>query len=153
MTEIILMMHVSFGVACVVAGVWVFVETLNASAANGERIKWVSRAAAVFMWLSFVAGGYWYVVHYPADKALILKGPWPFAHEYFMETKEHLVILLLLLVTYLPIAAANPLATNRDARRLVLWLAALIPLLGLMVEGHGAIIAMGVKMALLAKPM
>ena len=71
----------------------------------------------------------------------------------FTWAKEHLVILLLLLVTYLPIAAANPLATNRDARRLVLWLAALIPLLGLMVEGHGAIIAMGVKMALLAKPM
>ena len=152
MIEIILMTHVLFGVACVVAGVWVFVEVLNASTANVERIKWASRIAAVCMWLSFIAGGYWYVVHYPADKAVILKGPWPFAHEYFMETKEHLVIILLLLATYLPIAASNPLATNRDARRLVLWVAALIPLLGLMVEGHGAIIAMGVKVALLAKP-
>ena len=152
MIEIILMTHVLFGVACVVAGVWVFVEVLNASPANVERIQWVSRIAAVCMWLSFLAGGYWYVVHYPADKAIILKGPWPFAHEYFMETKEHLVIILVLLATYLPIAASNPLATNRDARRLVLWVAALIPLLGLMVEGHGAIIAMGVKVALLAKP-
>jgi uncharacterized membrane protein YwaF len=153
MTEMILMTHVAFGVACVVAGVWVFVETLNASAANAQRIQWVSRAAAILMWLSFVAGGYWYVVHYPADKALILKGPWPFAHEYFMETKEHLVIILLLLATYLPIAAANPLAANRDARRLVLWVSALLPILGLMIEGHGAIIAMGVKLALLAKPI
>jgi hypothetical protein len=42
---------------------------------------------------------YWYVVLYPTDKAIILKGPWPFAHEYFMETKEHLVIMLLMLVT------------------------------------------------------
>ncbi len=151
MKEIILMTHVAFGVGCVLAAVWVFVDTLNASAANLKRIQWVSRAAAVFMWLSFLAGGYWYVVFYPADKALILKGPWPFAHEYFMETKEHLVILLLLLATYLPIAASNPLAANRDARRLVLWVAALIPLLGLMIEGHGAVIAMGVKVALLAK--
>ena len=151
MTEIILMMHVLFGVACVVAAVWVFVDALNASEANLHRIQWVSRAAAVLMWLSFLVGGYWYVVFYPADKAIILRGPWPFAHEYFMETKEHLVILLLLLATYLPIAASNRLVANPDARRLVLWLAGLIPLLGLMIEGHGAVIAMGVKVALLAK--
>jgi hypothetical protein len=151
MKEIILMTHVMFGVACVLAALWVFVDTLNASESNLKRIQWVSRAAAVFMWLSFVVGGYWYVVFYAADKAIILKGPWPFAHSYFMETKEHLVIMLLLLATYLPIAASNPLAANRDARRLVLWLAALIPLLGLMIEGHGAVIAMGVKVALLAK--
>jgi hypothetical protein len=109
--------------------------------------------AAVFMWIAFGIGGYWYVVIYPADKAIILKGPWPFAHEYFMETKEHLVIVLLLLVTYLPLAASNNLAANKEARRLVLWLAAIIPLLGLMIEGHGAIVAMGVKVALLAKQL
>jgi hypothetical protein len=68
-----------------------------------------------------------------------------------METKEHLVIMLLMLVTYLPIAAANNLVVNKDSRRLVLWVSGMIPLLGLMIEGHGAIIAMGVKMALLAK--
>lgn len=151
MTEILLMVHVLFGVACVIATVWVFVDTLNASDANLLRIKWISRAAAVFMWLAFAAGGYWYVNFYPADKAVILKGPWPFAHEFFMETKEHLVIMLLLLTTYLPIAAANNLAANKDARRLVLWVAALIALLGLMVEGHGAVIAMGVKAGLLAE--
>ncbi len=151
MTEIILMIHVLFGVACVLASVWVFVDALNASEANLQRLRWVSRAAAIFMWLSFLVGGYWYVVFYPADKTIVLKGPWPFAHSYFMETKEHLVILLLLLATYLPIAASNPLAANRDARRLVLWLAALIPLLGLLIEGHGAVIALGVKVALLAR--
>jgi predicted membrane channel-forming protein YqfA (hemolysin III family) len=103
------------------------------------------------MWISFLIGGYWYVVFYPADKAIIVKGPWPFAHEYFMETKEHLVIILLMLATYLPIAASNNLAANQEARRLVLWVAGITPLLGLMIEGHGAIIAMGVKVALLAK--
>ena len=151
MTEIILMLHVLFGVLCILATVWVFVDTLNASEKNLPRIKWLSLAAAISMWLAFVAGGYWYVVFYPVDKAIILKGPWPFAHKYFMETKEHLVIMLLLLATYLPIAASNNLAASKDARRLVLWVAALIPLLGLLIEGHGAIIAMGVKVALLAK--
>jgi len=60
--------------------------------------------------------------------------------------------MLLLMTTYLPIAAANNLAINRDARRLVLWLTAGIALLALLVEGHGAIIATGVKLGLLAKP-
>jgi cytochrome c oxidase assembly factor CtaG len=68
-----------------------------------------------------------------------------------METKEHLVIMLLLMVTYLPIAAANNLSANKDARRVVLWVAGMIALLALMVEGDGAIIAMGVKVGLLAR--
>ena len=151
MNEIILMAHVFFGVVCILASVWVFVDVLNAGPANLPRIRKMSLAAAVFMWLAFVIGAYWYVVLYPADKTVILKGPWPFAHAYFMETKEHLVIMLLLLVTYLPIAAANDLAANPAARRLVLWVAALIPLLGLMIEGHGAVIAMGVKAGLLSQ--
>jgi len=151
MTELILMAHVLFGVACIVTAVWIFVDVLHASEANQARIRTMSRAAAVFMWLAFCIGGYWYVVFYKVDKAIILKGPWPFAHSFFMETKEHLVIMLLVLVTYLPIAAGNNLAANKDARRVVLWVAGMIALLALIMEGEGAIIAMGVKVALLAK--
>lgn len=151
MNELLLMVHVVFGVACILAAVWVFVDVLNVTQANLNRIRWMSRAAALFMWIAFFVGGYWYVVFYPADKAIILKGPWPFAHKYFMETKEHLVILLLMLATYLPVLTAGNLAANKDARRVVLWMSGIIPVLGLMMEGHGAIIAMGVKVALLAK--
>jgi len=151
MNEIILMAHVVFGVGCLLAAVWLFVDVLNASEANLLRIRRVSWAAAGFMWVAFVIAGYWYVVSYHADKAIILHGPWPFAHSFFMETKEHLVILLLLLATYLPIAAADNLAANRDARRVVLFVAALIIGLALTAEGDGAIIAMGVKMGLLAR--
>jgi hypothetical protein len=111
----------------------------------------MSRLAAAFMWFAFLVGGYWYVNFYKADKAIILKGPWPFAHNFFMESKEHLVIMLLLLVTYLPIAAASNLAASKDARRVVLWVAGIIVLLALMMEGDGAVIAMGVKAGLLAR--
>ncbi|HXR03571.1 MAG TPA: hypothetical protein VN836_02560 [Verrucomicrobiae bacterium] len=150
MNEILLMFHVLFGVACIITAVWLFVDVLHASEANLNRIRGLSWAAAIFMWLAFLIGGYWYVTFYPADKAIILKGPWPFAHSFFMETKEHLVIMLLLLASYLPVAAANNLAANKEARRLVLGALAVIALLGLMIEGHGAVIAMGVKVALLA---
>jgi hypothetical protein len=152
MKEIILMGHVFFGVGCLLTTIWLFVDVLNAHDGNLARIRWMSRAAAVLMWFAFVVGGYWYVVDYKADKGVILKGPWPFAHNFFMETKEHFVITLLLLATYLPIAASNNLAVNKEARRLVLCVAALVAVLSLMAEGHGAIISMGVKVGLLAKP-
>jgi hypothetical protein len=152
MIEVILLCHVLFGVGCAVATVWLFVDVLNAREENLARIRWMSRAAAVLMWLAFLVGGYWYVADYGPDKAFILKGPWPFAHDYFMETKEHFVITLLLLATYLPIAASNNLAGNKDARRLVLCVAGLVAALAFMAEGHGAVIAMGVKAALLAAP-
>jgi hypothetical protein len=152
MNELILMTHVFFGMACLLAAVWVFVDVLHASVTNQARIRRMSWAAAVAMWIAFLIGGYWYVFFYKADKNIILKGPWPFAHNYFMETKEHFVITLLLLATYLPIAASNNLAVNREARRLALCVAALVAALALMAEGHGAIISMGVKVGLLAKP-
>ena len=151
MDELILMTHVLLGVFCLVATVWLFVDTLHASVSNLSRIKCLSRVAAVSMWLAFLVGGYWYVTQYPADKAIILKGPWPFAHNFFMETKEHLVILLLLLTTYLPIAAADNLANSKSARSLLLCVAGLVVLLDLAMEGEGAFIAMGVKVGLLGK--
>src|SRR5215469_7309766 len=90
MIDALLLIHVLAGVACIIAAVWVFVDTLNASQSNQARIQRVSMVSAICMWISFIVGGYWYVVFYPSDKSVILKGPWPSAHEYFMETKEHL---------------------------------------------------------------
>ena len=154
MNEIILMLHVVFGITCMVAAVWLFVDVLHASEQNIARIRKVSWGAALAMWTAFLVGGYFYVTAYKADKAIILaekNKPWHFAHELVMETKEHLVIILLLLATYLPIVAANNLAASKDARKLMLWLTATIAVFALVMDGEGALIAMGVKMGLLAK--
>ena len=149
--NIILMAHVLFGVVCLISALWVFVDTLHVAEANQGRIRAVSLGAALAMWIGFFIAGYWYIVYYPADKAIILKGPWPSAHNFFMESKEHFVIMLLLLVTYLPIAAAGDLAANRGARQVVLWTSGLVLALALAADAFGAVIAMGVKVALLAK--
>jgi hypothetical protein len=151
MKEIILLSHALFGVACILAAVWLFVDVLHANTGNLARIRRVSLGAAGFMWLAFLVGGYFYVTFYKADKTIILKGPWPFAHNMVMETKEHLVIMLLLLVTYLPIVASDDLAGSKDARKLMLWVTGTIALLALAMDGEGAIIAMGVKAGLLLK--
>src|ERR1700757_1698908 len=145
MNEMILMTHVLFGLGCMLAALWLFVDVLNASEANLGRIRAISCGAATFMWVAFLVGGYWYVTSYKVDKAIILKGPWPFAHNMIMEIKEHLVIMLLLLVTYLPIVAYNNLAAGKEARRLMLWLTGIIALTALAVDGEGGLIAMGVK--------
>ena len=150
--EVLLMLHPAFGVLARFAGVWVFVEVLNAGPGNVNRIRNASLILAVLMWLSFILGGYWYVAFYAADRAIIKAGPWPFAHELFMETKEHLFFTLLLLGTYLPIVAASrQLAADKGERNLVLVVCALIVALGLVMEGSGAIVDIGAKVALLAR--
>jgi hypothetical protein len=151
MNVFLLMTHVLLGVFCIIATVWIFVDALHAGEGNRRRIRLLSRLVAVAMWLVFLTAGYWYVNFYAPDKAIILKGPWPLAHSFFMETKEHLVITLLLLTNYLPLVAGNNFVADRNARKLLLWTAALVVLLALAMEGEGAIIAMGVKVSLLHK--
>jgi hypothetical protein len=149
--EMILMLHPTFGVLAMIAAVWVFVETLNAREANVGRIRTAGTLTAVLMWVTYIVGGYWYVVFYGADKALITSGPWGFAHSFFMESKEHLFFMLLLLATLLAIAAQTNVVKLAGARNMVLWVSGLVVLMGLAMEGAGAIISMGVKVALLAK--
>lgn len=149
--ELVLLLHPTFGVLAILASVWVFVETLNAREANQGRIRLASMFVAAFLWLACVVAGYWYVVFYGGDKAIIKAGPWPFAHSFFMESKEHLFFTLLLLGSFLPIATFNNLAASKPARTLVQWVAALVVLLSLAMEGAGAVVSMGVKVALLAQ--
>jgi hypothetical protein len=144
-----MMVHVLFGMLTIVTAVWVFVDVLNASEGNLARIRSLSVVVAVFMWLAYIIGGYFYVKFYGVDKAIILKGPWPWAHEFFMEMKEHVVFLVLLLATFLPIAARGNLATNKSAKTLVLCVVGLIVLIGMALDGSGAIIGVGAKVGLM----
>jgi hypothetical protein len=149
MTLAILMLHALLGMLFILAAGFVYVDVLNVNEANVERIRLMSRLAAALMWAAYFIGGYWYVVHYAPEKGYILKGPWPFAHDFFMETKEHVLMGLLLLATLLPIAATNDLLGSKPARRLMQWITALLVLTGVGMEGAGAIISMGAKVALL----
>lgn len=151
--EVILMLHPAFGVLGILAAVWVFAETLNVSAGNIVRIRLAALLSAGLIWLAYVVGGYWYVLYYGADKALIKAGPWPFAHGLFMESKEHIFLSLLLVATLLPMAAFANLSSRQSARQLVYWSALTVVGLGLAMEGAGAVISLGAKVALLAKQM
>jgi hypothetical protein len=151
MEQVILLIHPTLGGLATLAALWVFVDTLNVSEASLARIRNVSILCAVLMWLTYFLGGYWYVVHYGTDKAIIKAGPWAFGHSFFMEVKEHVFLMLLLLATYLPIASSNNLSSSKAARKIVLWVAGLIVPTSLSMEGSGAIVGIAVKVALLLK--
>jgi hypothetical protein len=148
-SDAILLAHSTFGVLGTLCALWVFVEALNAREENAGRIRRAAELTTVCMVVTWMLGGYWYLHFYPADRALILSGPWPFAHTLFMETKEHLFFIVAILSLYLPIAAKDKLFANKNSRKMVMCVAMLIVLTGLAMEGSGAIINHGAKVALL----
>lgn len=105
--------------------------------------------AALCMAGAWICGGYWYIHFYPAEKTIILGGPWPFAHNLLMETKEHLFFVTAILSFLLPMITSERLYSNAAARKLVLATTALIVITGLALEGAGGMIDHGVKVALL----
>lgn len=149
LSDVLLLAHAAFGVSGCLAALWVFVETLNARPDNETRIQTTALATAACMAAAWICGGYWYVHFYPAEKTLILNGPWPFAHDVFMETKEHLFFITGILAFLLPVATREKLSSNASARRLVLVVATLTAVTGLAVEGAGAVVDHGAKVALL----
>lgn len=148
MNDLILFAHPTLGVVGIMASVWLLVEALNASEANQQRIQVAAWTAAVCIILAYVVGGYWYVNFYYAEKAVILKGPWPFAHNFFMETKEHVFFGLLVLAILLPIVARQKLAKNWSAKAMTIAVAILVIGNAFAMEGAGAVINHGAKLAL-----
>ena len=148
-SDVILLAHAGFGVTGCLAALWVFLEALNAQPGNAGRIRAAALVTALSMAAAWICGGYWYVHFYPAEKALILQGPWPFAHNLVMETKEHLFLITGMLAFLLPVTTREKLFSNAAARKLVLSVAALIVVTGLAVEGAGAVIEHGAKVSLL----
>jgi hypothetical protein len=149
LSDALLLIHAAMGTLGSIAALWVFVEALAARPDNAGRIRAASLVAALCIAAAWICGGYWYLHFYPSEKALILAGPWPFAHNIFMETKEHLFFVTAVLALLLAIAAREKLDSSIAARKLVLAVAGLVVVTGLGMEGAGAVIDHGVKVALL----
>lgn len=76
------------------------------------------------------------------------QAPTRWAHNFFMETMEHLFFIPAILAIFLPFVARVRISTNWPARSLVLVVAVLIALNGLAIEEAGAIINWGAETAL-----
>ena len=148
----VMMSHVALGVLAILFAVALFVDILNVSERNLQRIRKLSLVVCILIILAYFVGGYWYVIYYGHDRDIIKAGQWPWAHNFFMEVKEHLFFVMLLLGIYLPIVIHRtvPLMEKKN-RFLALTVSALIVLLGLFMEGAGGIIGKGVTMGLLGR--
>lgn len=123
----------------------IFVYVLHANDKNIATIKKMSILVPLFTALSYLVGGWWYVVHYSLERDIIRSGSWFWAHTFFMEVKEHLFFVLLMLSILLPIIVyKNYLIGDKSIRNLVLTVLVLIVLLGFSMDGAGAIISRGV---------
>lgn len=142
--QVSIMVHVLFGVLGILLAVALLVYALNANEKNIPRIKRLSLYTALSMILSYLIGGWWYVIYYATERDIIRAGAWKWAHTFFMEFKEHFFFALLFLSILLPIIAYRNDLMVLENRRLLVVVVSLVVLIGLVVDGSGAIISRGV---------
>ena len=129
MREFLLMVHPTTGALAIFCAIWCIVEVLNSSEQNRGRTRLAALSSMWLMVATYIAGGYWYVVYYAADKAVILK-------------------TLILSIFLAIIARSEDFVRNRSARVLAVWVALMVILSAFAAEGAGSLVAMGVRIGL-----
>ncbi len=147
--------HAVLGELGIFSFLWVFVELLNPTEERIKRAKLAALLGLLFLLVSWLAGGYYYVAHYGPDvKPIIKEGPTPWAHGIMMETKEH-VFLFLPFLAFMGFALLqkyqNGLIKHQKARKYVLAISVLIILLGLAMAAMGYLISTSARLALEVK--
>ncbi len=136
-------LHLGFAIVGIDAFLWLLGEL----AANSDYRRRTIAAAVIGVLgfvLSWIFGGYYYVVYYGAlVKPVIKQGLAPWAHNIVMETKEHIflfIVPLALTALFLVLLSRDELAAG-NLRKPALWLAGLVVFLGLAVGAMGFIIS------------
>jgi hypothetical protein len=142
-------MHVLFGTLGSSAALWALVDLKHVANGSANRIAKACQFEFIFTLLSFITAAFFYVLYYPEEKLIILNGPTPSAHTFFMEVKEHLFFILLLLSLYLFIVSRH-LKTDATAEQLKIIKTTLLSIfiLGFVMIGFGEFIDAGVKTGL-----
>ena len=141
--------HATFGMLAGFLLTYVYAEIHYANEVNLKRIRYLGTIGAISAFIGIILGLQFYLNYYNDDKAVIKKGSWDWAHGFFMETKEHVLILgiFLLIITLIMLWVTEP---NNDpkAARTLKWLIGTLILGTLFLEGWGAIIAFGLRVGL-----
>jgi hypothetical protein len=108
------------------------------------KASWIALLGFLFSW---VAGAYYYVIYYGvAVKPRIVGGEFPWAHQVFMEAKEHIFLLVpLLTVVALFAVYALRASENSALKSAVSALIATALILGVFVAAAGIIVSGGVR--------
>lgn len=136
-------LHLSFAIIGIDGFLWALGE-LVAGVKSRVRILFASILGLGGFILSWIFGGYYYVVYYGSlVKPAIKVGVAPWAHEIFMETKEHIflfIIPLAITAILLILLGKNNLDKN-NLRKVTIWLVSLIVAIALLIGIMGYIIS------------
>ena len=135
----------------VIAGLVGFIATYAVLMALFRRVSSIkilrfSSALAFLSYLtSWFAGGYYYVLRYGAEvKPIIKGGDTPWVHSFFMETKEH-VFLMLPVLTFILVLIfflrGDDVISGGKIKRAVVYITVLTALLTLFITASGILIS------------
>ena len=136
-------LHLGFAVLGIDGFVWLMGELLS-SPGNKVRMKYASWIGISGFALSWLAGGYYYVVYYGTlVKPVIKSGLAPWVHAIVMEAKEHIFIFILpVAITAVLAALANDdIRAKLGAGKETIKLVGLVAALGLIIGAMGFIIS------------
>ena len=136
-------LHLGFAVLGIDGFLWLLGEML-ASSGNKVRMKYASWLGLSGFALSWLAGGYYYVVYYGTlVKPAIKSGLAPWAHAIIMEAKEHIFLFILpVAITVILAALVNDdIRAKLNASKETMKLAGLVAGLGLAIGAMGFIIS------------
>jgi len=143
-----LVAHVILGLIGIM-GSFMAVIALGGRTVKLTKLKIASVSAFVFYVLSWLTGGYYYVIHYGgAVKPVINAGAYPWAHAIVTETKEHVFLflpVLTFLLAYLAFKRGRALETDPKLRKATTALAFIIFLIGLGIAAAGVAISGAVR--------
>ena len=152
MVSLLIGMHATFGEIAAFAFLWTLVELIEPSKKRIDRAKIAASIGVIFIFLSWIVGGYYYVNYYGTNvKPIIKEGPQPWAHSVFTETKEHVFLFIpfLALLNYFIIKKyEGTLIKDRKIRKAVMVLSLLITVLAFAMAGMGYMISTGARTAL-----
>jgi len=142
--KIALSSHVIFGIIGVIAVYAVWMSLLKKTPSI-NFLKYASLTAFISYLISWVTGGYYYVVYYGGVvKPVIKAGEYPWAHAFFTEVKEHVFL-------FLPFASlsifltfwlmGDKLIEDRLLRRSLMFVALAVFLIGAYVTASGVIMS------------
>lgn len=142
--------HVFTAIIAMLAATMMFGEALWGGSA--KRMRTYGIVLLIFIALTYVLAGWWYVIYYGADKAIIIAGEMAWAHTIVMETKEHIFVSgfwLLIVLSLFGIYSTDDMMQNENFKR-TMALLAITGILGVIVlEAMGGIIVAGLKVGLL----
>ena len=140
---ILIGLHLGFAILGIDGFLWTLGE-LVAGVKSRTRVLYAALLGLSGFILSWIIGGYYYVVYYgPEVKPIIKEGVAPWAHSIFMETKEHIflfIIPLALTAVFMALMDGKEFKKN-NFRKPAILLTALIVFIGLAIGAMGFIIS------------